>query len=30
MGVLPALAVVRIRICVKEPEVWVENQQQFK
>jgi len=30
MGVLPALAVVWIRIYVKEPEVWVENQKQQK
>ncbi|HET6234462.1 MAG TPA: MFS transporter [Acetobacteraceae bacterium] len=30
MGVLPALAVVWIRVYVKEPEVWVENQRQQK
>ena len=30
MGVLPALAVVWIRVYVKEPEVWVENQKQQK
>jgi SHS family lactate transporter-like MFS transporter len=30
MGVLPALAVVWIRVYVKEPDVWVENQQQQK
>jgi SHS family lactate transporter-like MFS transporter len=30
MGVLPALAVVWIRIYVKEPDVWVENQKQQK
>jgi SHS family lactate transporter-like MFS transporter len=30
LGVLPALAVVWIRIYVKEPEVWVENQKQQK
>jgi SHS family lactate transporter-like MFS transporter len=28
MGVLPALAVVWIRVYVKEPDVWVENQRQ--
>jgi SHS family lactate transporter-like MFS transporter len=28
IGVLPALAVVWIRIYVKEPEVWLENQRQ--
>jgi SHS family lactate transporter-like MFS transporter len=28
VGVLPALAVVWIRIYVKEPEVWLENQRQ--
>jgi MFS transporter, SHS family, lactate transporter len=30
MGVLPALAVVWIRVYVKEPEVWVENQKKQK
>jgi SHS family lactate transporter-like MFS transporter len=30
MGVLPALAVVWIRLYVKEPEVWIENQRQQK
>jgi SHS family lactate transporter-like MFS transporter len=30
LGVLPALAVVWIRIYVKEPEVWVENQKNQK
>jgi len=30
MGVLPALAVVWIRVYVKEPEVWLENQRQQK
>ena len=30
MGVLPALAVVWIRVYVKEPEVWIENQKQQK
>ena len=30
MGVLPALACVWIRVYVKEPEVWVENQRQQK
>jgi SHS family lactate transporter-like MFS transporter len=30
MGVLPALAVVWIRIYVKEPDVWIENQRQQK
>jgi len=30
VGVLPALACVWIRIYVKEPEVWVENQRQQK
>ena len=30
MGVLPALAVVWIRVYVKEPDVWVENQKQQK
>jgi SHS family lactate transporter-like MFS transporter len=30
MGVLPALAVLWIRVYVKEPEVWVENQKQQK
>jgi SHS family lactate transporter-like MFS transporter len=30
MGVLPALAVVWIRVYVKEPEVWIENQRQQK
>jgi SHS family lactate transporter-like MFS transporter len=30
IGVLPALAVVWIRVYVKEPEVWVENQTQQK
>jgi SHS family lactate transporter-like MFS transporter len=30
IGVLPALAVVWIRVYVKEPEVWVENQRQQK
>ena len=30
MGVLPALAVVWIRVYVKEPEIWVENQKQQK
>jgi SHS family lactate transporter-like MFS transporter len=30
IGVLPALAVVWIRVYVKEPEVWVENQKQQK
>jgi SHS family lactate transporter-like MFS transporter len=28
IGVLPALAVVWIRVYVKEPEIWVENQRQ--
>jgi SHS family lactate transporter-like MFS transporter len=30
MGVLPALAVVWIRVYVKEPDVWLENQKQQK
>jgi len=30
MGVLPALAVIWIRVYVKEPEVWTENQRQQK
>jgi MFS transporter, SHS family, lactate transporter len=30
LGVLPALAVVWIRVYVKEPEIWVENQKQQK
>jgi MFS transporter, SHS family, lactate transporter len=30
IGVLPALAVVWIRVYVKEPEVWLENQRQQK
>ena len=30
LGVIPALAVVWIRIYVKEPEVWVENQKNQK
>ena len=30
MGVLPALAVVWIRVYVKEPEVWLENQKKQK
>jgi SHS family lactate transporter-like MFS transporter len=30
IGVLPALAVVWIRLYVKEPEVWIENQRQQK
>ncbi|MEA2791770.1 MAG: transporter, family, lactate transporter [Acetobacteraceae bacterium] len=30
MGVLPALAVLWIRVYVKEPEVWIENQKQQK
>ena len=30
MGVLPALAVVWIRVYVKEPEVWIETQKQQK
>jgi SHS family lactate transporter-like MFS transporter len=30
LGVLPALAVVWIRVYVKEPEIWVENQKNQK
>jgi len=30
IGVLPALSVVWIRVYVKEPEVWIENQKQQK
>ncbi len=30
LGILPALAVVWIRLYVKEPEVWLENQRQQK
>jgi len=30
LGIIPALAVVWIRLYVKEPEVWVENQRQQK
>jgi SHS family lactate transporter-like MFS transporter len=30
VGVLPALAVVWIRVYVKEPDVWIENQKQQK
>lgn len=30
MGVLPTLAVVWIRVYVKEPEIWVENQKKQK
>jgi MFS transporter, SHS family, lactate transporter len=30
MGVLPALAVVWIRVYVKEPKIWIENQRQQK